>query len=324
MNDAVIQGAGGVHPAPSRVGSWLAPLLPNEPRIRFPDAQAALTARYLQPVLPELEACLLAVRRQLDPELEHLQPLKLGKPYPLGQCLEIAEAVQKRLRTVVKEKLPPDAAIGLCALRAFRRAGGDFRQVWGDLRGQYFQNAFQVGTLYVDVANDTVTPTKPKVEVLPFHEAQFVPIRDFEHFRQIARRYWGDEVYPNHVLPELAPHCPLIHVSQSGCITLHDATQYMLAMTRTQGFAPSEAVLRESPMPQALFERTCHPRHTGTRPPESLAAMSRAACQALASGHPSSQACHPRHPAGELASHALAPSQYASGKSHTNHQYQQY
>jgi len=258
MNDAVIQGAGGVHPAPSRVGSWLAPLLPNEPRIRFPDAQAALTARYLQPVLPELEACLLAVRRQLDPELEHLQPLKLGKPYPLGQCLEIAEAVQKRLRTVVKEKLPPDAAIGLCALRAFRRAGGDFRQVWGDLRGQYFQNAFQVGTLYVDVANDTVTPTKPKVEVLPFHEAQFVPIRDFEHFRQIARRYWGDEVYPNHVLPELAPHCPLIHVSQSGCITLHDATQYMLAMTRTQGFAPSEAVLRESPMPQALFERTCH------------------------------------------------------------------
>jgi hypothetical protein len=29
----------------------------------------------------------------------------------------------------------------------------------------------------------------------------------------------------------------------------------MLAMTRTQGFAPSEAVLREYPMPQALFER---------------------------------------------------------------------
>jgi hypothetical protein len=50
------------------------------------------------------------------------------------------------------------------------------------------------------------------VEILPFHEARFVPIRDFGHFRQIARSYWGDEIYPNHVLPALAPHCPLIHV----------------------------------------------------------------------------------------------------------------
>lgn len=238
-----------------RAGSWFTPLLPNEPRILNLGAQAAQTVRYLLPVLPALEACLLAVRRQLDPELERLQPVKLGKPYPLGQCLEIAEAVQKHLRTVSENALPHDAAAGLRALRAFQRAGGDFRRVWGDLRGQYFQNAFQVGTLYIDVANDTVTPTKPKVEILPFDEAQFVPIRDFGHFRQIARSYWQHEVYPNHVLPTLAPHCPLIHVSQSGQISLHEATQYMLAMTRTQAFVPSEAALRELVMPQAVFER---------------------------------------------------------------------
>jgi hypothetical protein len=229
--------------------------LPNEPRIFRTDAQAALTERYLRPVLPELEACLLAVRRQLDPALERLQPVKLGKPYPLGQCLEIAEAVHKDLRTVEEGRLPPDAVIGLRALRAFQRAGGDVRQVWGDLRGQYFQNAFQVGTLYIDVANDTVTPTKPQVEILPFEQARFISIRDFAHFRHLARSYWQHEVYPNHVLPTLAPHCPLIHVSESGRIQLHDATQYMLAMTRTQGFAPSEAVLHEAPMPQAVFER---------------------------------------------------------------------
>lgn len=57
------------------------------------------------------------------------------------------------------------------------------------------------------------------------------------------------------MLPELAPHCPLIHVSQSGRIRLHDATQYMLALTHAGAFRPSELVLREAPMPVALFEQ---------------------------------------------------------------------
>lgn len=270
MDYATILGAEGGQRGQQRIGTWLAPLLPNEPRILDPDAQAVLTEQYLLPVLPELEACLLAVRRQLDPELERLQPVKLGKPYPLGQCLEIAEAVQARLRTLAEPDLAADAATGLRALRAFQRAGGDFRQVWGDLRGQYFQNAFQVGTLYIDVANDTVTPTKPKVEILPFREAQFIPIRNFGHFRQIARSYWQQEVYPNHVLPELAPHCPLIHVTAQGRVMLHEATQYMLAMTRAQGFAPSEAILSEAAMPTALFEQVCRAlRDAGCRLPRS-------------------------------------------------------
>lgn len=231
--------------------------MPNEPCLHLPTAERALSERHLLPVLAELEAFFMAVRLQLDPALERLQPVKLGKPYPLGQCLEIALAVEKRLRTVKEAALPPQAVPGWRAFRAFLRAGGSFRQVWGDLRGQYFQNAFQVGSLYIDVSNDTVTPTKPKVEILPFHQAQFIPIRDFRHFSQIARSYWGDEIYPNHVLPTLAPHCPLIHVSKTGCIKLHNARHYMLAMTRAQGFVPSEAVLRDDLMPTALFQQVC-------------------------------------------------------------------
>lgn len=241
-----------------------------KPCLHLPAAERALTERHLLPVLSELEVFFLAVRRQLDPELERLQPVKLGKPYPLGQCLEIAQAVEKRLRTVGEAVLPAVAAQGLRAFKAFLRAGGSLRQVWGDLRGQYFQNAFQLGSLYVDVSNDTVVPTKPKVEVLPFEAANFVPIRSFTQFRQIATVYWQDQIYPNHVLPELAPHCPLIHVSKAGRIRLHDATQYMLAMTRAQGFAPSEAVLSEAAMPAALFEQVCRAlRDAGYRLPRS-------------------------------------------------------
>lgn len=223
--------------------------LPNEPCLHLPTAELALTERHLIPALPQLEACFLAVRQQLDPELERLQPVKLGKPYPLGQCLEIALAVQKRLRTIEESSLPTEAARGLRALRGFLQAGGSFRQVWGDLRGEYFQNAFQLGSLYIDVSNDTVVPTKPKVEVLPFEAANFVSVRCFRQFRRIATSYWKDLIYPNHVLPELAPHCPLIHVSKTGRIQLHDATQYMLAMTHADAFRPSEVVLREAPMP---------------------------------------------------------------------------
>ena len=53
------------------------------------------------------------------------------------------------------------------AIREFIGKGGAFRSVWGVLREQYFQNAIQLGGLYVDVSNDTVVVTKPKVEILP-------------------------------------------------------------------------------------------------------------------------------------------------------------
>lgn len=229
--------------------------MPNEPSFRLAAAERGLTARHLLPALDELEAFLLAIRLELDPELEQQKPEKLGKPYPLGQCLEIALAVEKRLRTVDGRALPARVAKGWRAFKDFLRAGGSFRQVWGDLRGQYFQNAFQLGSLYVDVANDTVVPTKPKVDLLPFEEANFGPVRNFEQFRQLATTYWQNEVYPNHVLPELAPHCPLVHVNPQGRIMVHEATQYMLAMTRSQAFALSERVLSEPSMPPRVFEQ---------------------------------------------------------------------
>jgi hypothetical protein len=70
------------------------------------------------------------------------------------------------------------------------------RQVWGDLLGKYFQNAFQLGTLYIDASNDTVVPTKPKVEMQHFAQAQFTHIVDYRHYSKIATSYWQGKLYP--------------------------------------------------------------------------------------------------------------------------------
>jgi len=234
-------------PAPRR------PLYPSEPRPVTSPLQIELSQRFLEPALPALVAYFLAVRLSLDPIMEARQPSKLGKPYPLGQCLEIARAAEHAVRDRSQPHFDGVAGEGRRAYVNYMAAGGVFRRVWGDLRGKFFQNAFQLGTLYVDVSNDTVTPTKPKVEILPFAEAGLNAMRDFGHFREIVQLYWGGRTYPNHLLPELAPYCPVIHINEFGIASVREPTDYMVAMTRGDRFASAQAILAEPAMPEPLF-----------------------------------------------------------------------
>lgn len=217
--------------------------------------QSFLTQEYLEPSIADLEAFFLAVRNHLDVELQAEQPFKLGKAYPLGQCLEISMAVESAIRKNSLPEMTSAAARGHEAFRKFRASGGEFRRVWGDLRQQFFQNAFQLGSLYVDVSNDTVVITKPKIEILPFEEADLRPIIDFHHFMEIAGRYWGGRFYPNHILPALAPYCPLVYVNPEGAVLLRECTDYMISMVAESRFTCSESVLRGEAMPEALFSK---------------------------------------------------------------------
>jgi hypothetical protein len=229
------------------------PLLPNEPRVLDWPGEQALTERYLLPFLPQLDAFFLDLRMQVDIELSKVKPLKQGKPYPLGQCLEISLAVKQRLSQPASATLKGSAAQGHAALVAFLRHGGRMRQVWGDLRGDYFQNAFLAGTLYIDVSNDTVVPTKPKVEILPLVDARFTSVEDFSHYARTAARYWHCEVYPNHVLPALAPYCPLVTVTPDGTVRFQALSDYMLALAERDAFQSSVAVLDALAMELSVF-----------------------------------------------------------------------
>lgn len=156
-------------------------LLPMAPAPADP-VQATLTATHLGD--PDvLRRYFTSLRSAVDPALGRQYPTFTGKRYPLGRCLEIRDAVF----AVLQERVNTPQADSDAVIAEFLRRGGSARKIWGVLRDTYFQNAIQLGTWYVDVANDTVLPTKPPVEILPIADADMVAIRDYRHFEQSPR-----------------------------------------------------------------------------------------------------------------------------------------
>ncbi|MGZ4955665.1 MAG: hypothetical protein ACXV8Q_11175 [Methylobacter sp.] len=201
--------------------------------------QQALSEQWLTPHLSIIHDELSTLRQRADAELS-VQFTQSPKPYPLGRCLEISRTVYGYLQKGIQQ--PQSEAMN--ALHQFVIGGGEARRVWGALREQYFQNAFQLGSYYVDVANDTVDIIKPKIEILPLQAAGFVNLRDFSHFAKIGERYWQCTFYPNLLLPELAPLFPLFSYTANGQVRLHSNMDYMLRMNIADCFKPAEQYLR--------------------------------------------------------------------------------
>lgn len=223
-------------------------VLPQQPMPATPQ-QTVLTQRHLLPAQAAIYDYLMGLRGEIDPVMSSRYPMRFGKPYPLGCCLEITNMVVAELNKRVHNPSHP----GLAAIRSFVMAGGMVRIIWGVLRESYFQNAMQFGDLYVDVSNDTVTPTKPKVEILPMTESGLVAIRDIDHFVRTANNYWQMQVYANHALPGLAPFMPMIGIYKTGEISVQSASDYMIALMMLDRFHMAENWLRDGPPPPSAI-----------------------------------------------------------------------
>ena len=229
--------------------------LPAEPGIVNPERSQRLTNDYLLPNLAEIETFLLELRERVDCKLNVASPLKYGTPYPLSQCLEISKAMKLAVDNLDESEFSGPVLVGCQAIQAFRAAGGEMRRVWGDLRGAYFQNAFQVGTLYVDVANDTVITTNPKVEILPFAQSGLAALKDYAHFARVAESYWEVKAWPNHVVPEISAFFPLLSETRDGGFELRDMGGYMMSLNLNRAFGPAEAYLSQVALPEGVLER---------------------------------------------------------------------
>ncbi len=67
-----------------------------------------------------------------------------------------------------------------------------------------------------------------------------------EHFARIARHYWDGELYPNTVLPMLAPVFPIIHVAADGLIRLQPDNRMLFATNLHQSCQPAEHYLQHA------------------------------------------------------------------------------
>lgn len=231
-------------------------LLTQEPAPVTPEA-AAGTARFLLPRLGILESFFLEVRAEVDADLAGHLVSPSGKSYPLGCCREITLCALEKLRT----RIAAPRCEASRALADFIRDGGTLRCIWGILRDRYFQTALQLGGLYVDVANDTVTVTKPKVEILPMEESGMAAVRDAAHFARIAESYWGLRIYANTALPSLAPLLPMIGAAPGKSPGLLSATLYMVELFCRDRFQAAEAWLASAPEPPPEIVADLRRRH---------------------------------------------------------------
>lgn len=239
--------------------------------------QAALTRQFLVPALPVLEAMFLELRAETDQALSAAPDGGYDKPYPKGRCMEITGDVLGRLQGRLARPVSP----GEKALSAFIKRGGRINSMWGILRERYFQNAIQLGALYVDVANDTVDIRKPKVEILPVADSGMALVRDAADFARIGECYWDTTFYANTALPALAPYFPMIMLHPKGYLLLASRNAFMVRLFARNGFRLAEQWLHEGPrLSEASVEAlraVCPPDLLGDLGPDAaLAACQRA------------------------------------------------
>lgn len=214
----------------------------------LPDSEAlrVLTDAHITPHVDEIVRDMFELRVEADRHFRELIARGTAlaadegtgaKPvnYPVSFCLEIT----RHMLSLMSREPAPAHMTGLKALHDFVRAGGPVKRVWGALRGGYFQNAIQVGTFYLDVANDTVNVNKPKVEMLPMAEANFNNISSYFEFARVGEIYWGARILPNIWFPNVAPFLPAIVFEADGRMRLEGRSSYMFPMNLVRGLTPA-------------------------------------------------------------------------------------
>jgi len=169
--------------------------------------QDAVTASAILPAMSEITAVLARLRRQVDEDVAR-EPWAGGSAYPVGYCAVIRDRVLARL---VDEPV----------VRQVRSAGAAIGPIFVILKERYFQNAIQIGNLYIDVANDSVDPAKPWLEWMDVRDVPFENLGDLATIVRVAEDYHGCRIHPNVHFPVLAPVVPLLAIRAGRIELLH-------------------------------------------------------------------------------------------------------
>lgn len=205
--------------------------------------QEAPTRTRLLPAIDAIVARLLHHRAAVDEAFASKraasglgsQPdLALGETslaaYPVGFCGAIRDQVFERLRRdpVFHQLIGHEVVL---------------KKVFVLLQGRYFQNALQLGNLYVDVANDTVFTEKPKLEWARIEDVNFENADNWKSVAAVARRYYQVELYPNFSFPFAFPAAPFFAVRGTGRVDLFHAQSLLFMKDLGDGMRRAHALL---------------------------------------------------------------------------------
>lgn len=196
------------------------------------EQQRILSQKYIEPNLTELESYFYELRADLDSYIQFINKKQSDyslneelrkytniriqkytsealKRYPMGACYFITHAVFPFL----EKEMETNSRLNF--LNQFVREGGIFKTIWGQLRNEVFQTAFQIGTYYVDISNDTVILTKPKIDICLLHETTFKNLDSLQEYVDIRESYHKVEIYPNLYYPNLVSCIPIFLVKNN-------------------------------------------------------------------------------------------------------------
>ena len=207
------------------------------------EKQDKFTEKHLKPLIPSIKKFFKYLRELYDEQIRELQ--KKHKPdrkkktpfsatldnYPIGYCFSITDSILKSV-----ERMGLENILG----NVFDVDNLILKRIYIILDDKYFQNAIQMGTLYIDVANDTVDVKKEKVVVKHLKDVNYKNFGDFEHFAIVAERYLNVKLYPNKDFPEVFDIFPLIVYSESHGYNFFDYNATMFFKNVASNFELSE------------------------------------------------------------------------------------
>jgi len=208
-----------------------------------------LAGKWLAPVEAELLELARRHRRQADDHLRSLalkqashdqsMPDMFGAPrngelhdYPVGYCRQIRDRVWESLS---------DESLA----QSLRQKGLTWKKVYFIQDGREFQNAIQCGDRLLDVARDTVDPSREPVESAPLDELTWENFNDWRRFAEVAAIYYRLDVYPNIYFPLLFPLVPFLAVRESGRLELLYCQQMLFFLDLGENWRRIRVVLAD-------------------------------------------------------------------------------
>jgi hypothetical protein len=118
--------------------------------------------------------------------------------FPVDCCSEIT-------RFVFDESLNNNSS-----LSQISDLGVVVKEVYGILNSSVFHSLIQIGDHILDVSQDALNKDNYPIKITHIDKIDFKQINSYIQMFEIMEKYWGFEIFPNHIIPQVAPILPYL------------------------------------------------------------------------------------------------------------------